>query len=338
MAWIKDAQLRYTYLSENCQKALGRSSEEFLGRDDFEPWPAEAAAERRARDLEVQSSRQALQAVQSSTDPDGNLSHWLVVKFPFRDADGRVGVAGVGLDITDRMQVQETLRHFAERNRQLQYRLLRAHDRTEQRRLAALLHDLIGQNLTILGLGVEFVRGHLPEAIAPQAAERLTQMGPLVESTISMVREVMVDMHPPVLDDYGLVPALRWYAQAFEARTGLRIRLGRGEPAKRPAREVELALFRVVQEALTNAAKHGGAQSAGIEVSCDSACIRVTVTDDGAGIAERPQSGEIWRGGWGLPAMRERMEAVGGSLSIESSAQGTCVTARVPLRSEAQPS
>ena len=196
--------------------------------------------------------------------------------------------------------------------------------------LAKLSHDLLGEKITALGIGLNSLRHELPVEPGDALDARLDGLTSLLEETVDEIRRLMKDLRPPVLDDYGLLPALHWYARQFESHTGMRANVWGAEVGPRLARRVELALFRIVQEALANAAKHSRGSRATIAVAGTGAIVRVTVEDDGVGFREpeAPRAGA--QSGWGLPEMRERAEAIGGTLRVESSGDGTRVTVEVP--------
>jgi two-component system sensor histidine kinase UhpB len=151
-----------------------------------------------------------------------------------------------------------------------------------------------------------------------------------VETTIESIRGVMTDLRPPALEEYGLAPALRWYAGEFAERTGMKAVLNVTGSGRRLPRATELALFRIAQEALTNAAKHSGGTTAHVSLAQDGGAIRLTVEDDGRGFKDPVGARSARRGGWGLPAMRERAEAHGATLRIEFPGSGTRLIVDLP--------
>ena len=251
---------------------------------------------------------------------------------PFVDeSSGATRLLAVTRDVTERKRVERALRENESRTRALVGRLIAARE-SERRQLADELHDLIGQNLTALGIDLMALKPRLPTQDVAGAA-RLEAMRSLVERTIDSIRGVMTGLRPPALEEFGLVPALRAHAADFAERTRIKVALAvSGEG--RPPYEIELALFRVVQEALTNAAKHSGAAAVRIEIETLPERVRVSVADDGRGFAEM-QGARGARGGWGVPEMRERAEAHGGTLRIASSAQGTRLTVEIPATAPA---
>ena len=328
VAWIKDSALRYTFVSSVYESVVGRPAREMLGRDDFEIWP-EFAPGLRKNDEAVLARGVAVQAVELSPKPGGGVQHWLVVKFPLADASGAPGVAGTGIDITSRIEAEELAREYASSVRTLMNRVVSTQE-SERRRLADDLHDLIGQNLTALGIELTSLRQRLAREGGRPESERLDAMKALVEKTIDAIRGVMTDLRPTALEEYGLPAALRAYAREFGERTGLAVGVSVAGAPRRLPRETELAVFRIAQEALINAAKHSGGSRASVSLSDDGARVLLCVQDDGRGFSDPVGARGARRGGWGLPAMRERAEAHGGRLRVEFPARGTRVVVEIP--------
>lgn len=335
-AWIKDAQLRYTFVNRAHEELHGRRAGQVIGRDDFELWPAEVARQLRRHDETALAGGAALQTLERVPYADGRPGDWLVVKFALGDAAGGTGVAGIGFDITARVNAEEQARAYAADARRLLDQLIAAQE-SERRRLADELHDLIGQNLTALGIDLAALKerlGALPGGLPAALPERIDAMRSVVEDTIGAIRGVMTDLRPPALEEYGLVPALRWYAAEFGERTGMKATLSVSCPERRLPKDAEFSLFRIAQEALTNAAKHSGGSSVRIGVAEEGGRLQLSIEDDGRGFADPAGSSGARRGGWGLPAMRERAEAHGGVLRIESPGKGTRVVVEVPVHAD----
>ena len=203
------------------------------------------------------------------------------------------------------------------RLRDLSRRLVEVSE-TERRSINRELHDRIGQNLSTLNLNFDLLRSRLPEGPPGELVARIDDAQKLLELTIMQVRNVMADLHPPALDEFGLLAALCAHAEAFGARAGTPIVVHGKEFAPRLPRAVEYSLLRIAQEAVANAAKHAHAKR--IEVTLASTPERVTLTiaDDGAGFdTGRPRTTS-----WGLTVMRERAEAAGAVLNIEATPGG----------------
>jgi PAS domain S-box-containing protein len=213
--------------------------------------------------------------------------------------------------------------------RALTARLAEAEE-TERRRLAQRLHDLVGRNLTALGLNLNLVQTQLSEEAAEWVRSCLDDSLALVEETMEQVRHVMADLRPPMLDDYGLVATLQWYGGRFTSWTGIAVTVRGEEPAPRLAPPAENALFRIAQEALTNVGKHAQATQVTVTVAADDEAVRMIIADDGIGFDPARVSRPGGRQGWGLLTMTERIEAVGGRCRIESRPrQGTQVIVEV---------
>lgn len=240
-------------------------------------------------------------------------------------------------DITERKRTEEALQQYAERLRALAAQMAEVAE-DERQRLARELHDQVGQNLTALGINLNIIRTQMPEEAAAPVRSRLDDSLSLVEQTAARVRDVMADLRPPVLDDYGLVAALHWYGEQFARRTDIATAVEGEEPVPRLAARVENALFRIAQEALTNVVKHAQATHVTVTVEVDGGTLRLVVADDGIGFdpsttlrtSPAPLAEPAGGRGWGLLTMTERAEAVGGRCRIESdSRQGTRVVVEV---------
>jgi PAS domain S-box-containing protein len=332
VAWSKDSALRYDFISGPYEKNVGKPAALMIGRDDFQIWPAPIAQRFRDNDRGVLERAATIQAVEQAPGPDGSERHFLVVKFPLPDASGAMGVAGMGIDITERIQAESLARGYAADVRRLMNRLV-ATQESERRRVAGELHDLIGQNLTALGIDLTTLKQKLVSSGAT-ADSRIDAMRATVEQTIDAIRGVMTDLRPPALEEFGLTPALRGYAAEFSERTGIKASFSfSGRDTRLPA-ETELALFRIVQEALTNVAKHSGGSAAHVAVAEEAGGVRLSIEDDGRGFVDPVGARSARRGGWGLPAMRERAEAHGGALRIEFPGRGTRLVIEIPAAQE----
>ncbi|HRV91850.1 MAG TPA: sensor histidine kinase, partial [Anaerolineae bacterium] len=202
---------------------------------------------------------------------------------------------------------------------------------TERKNLARELHDQVGQSLTALNLNLSAVRTRIKNS-PPQSMETTMSLIDdslaLLEQTTECIQDVMADLRPPVLDDYGLVAAIRWYGEQLVGRVMFKFTVKGKEPTPRLAPAKEHTLFRIAQEALLNVAKHAQAQKVTVIVETEEELVRIVVIDDGLGFElQRP----IDQFSWGLLTMKERAEAIGGRWQIESKlTQGTRLTVEVP--------
>lgn len=270
----------------------------------------------------------AIGSLECRLEHDGSDERWVhFILQPIAQNDG-VHLRGTVMEITERKRAEQLERKSALQIRDLLHRLVSVQE-AERRRLAADLHDLVGQNLTVLGIGLATIRGALPDKQERNSARTFDDMTQLLKETMDSVRQVMSDLRPPLLDDYGLYKALEWHARQFELRTGVHVSLDGDAFRHRLAPEVEMALFRVAQEALTNVAKHAAASRARIALAADGARVRLVIEDDGRGIGPLPGAGEGSHAGWGMAVMRERAEAVGGAMRVECAPGGTQIIVEV---------
>lgn len=235
-------------------------------------------------------------------------------------------------EIAERKQAEATVTDYAQRLQALTGQLVNAQE-AERKALATELHDRIGQNLSALNLSLNFNLAQLaacqPRGAAEAAAARTRDALDLVEQTTEIVRGVMEELHPALLELYGLDAALRWYGEEFSRRTGIALRHAGGECFPRLRGKVEMALFRIAQEALTNVAKHADAATASLLLQRMPTGIELTVADDGIGLAG--DGGGRPGGGWGLAIMAERARSIGGELRIDRNTErGTRIAVLVP--------
>jgi PAS domain S-box-containing protein len=249
---------------------------------------------------------------------------------PLEDKDGtHTGWVNVVRDITEHKQAEQALEAHTEQLRILAARLAEVEE-AERQRIARELHDQVGQNLTALGINLNIVRSQVSEQAADLARSRLDDSLALVAETTERIRHVMADLRPPVLDDYGLVAALRWYGEQLAQRAGVAVVVRDEELAPRLNAQAESALFRIAQEALTNVVKHAQATQVTVAVEEDGRTVRLVVADDGMGFEVPRATGPGERAGWGLFTMAERAEGVGGHFHVESRpGQGTLVVVEV---------
>jgi len=222
-----------------------------------------------------------------------------------------------------------TLQASAEELEALSRRLVAAQE-SERQRFSRALHDLFGQNLTALGINLDIVRSQLGGTTEALKA-RLDNSIALLEATSAALESLMSELRPPMLDDYGLLPALEWYGEAFSRRTGIETRVtAEGRDGRLPV-EREIALFRVAQEALANAARHAQPRRIDISLRRVDGYTLMSVADDGAGFDLARLASGRGTSRFGMLSMRERAQAIGGRLEVESAPGcGTRITVEVP--------
>lgn len=232
-------------------------------------------------------------------------------------------------DITRRKLAEEEASRYALRLKGMATRAAEIQE-AERHALARELHDRVGQNLTALNINLNIVKGALPPATTPIIRTRLDDSLDLVDRTVESMRDVMTELRPAVLDDYGLAAMLHWYADDFSRRTGVPVGVAGEDPQPRLAPSVERTLFRIVQESLTNVAKHAAARQVTLQLEPEGGCFRLSIVDDGCGFDPAILEHATNHHGWGLMIMRERAEAVGAQMRVESAAgQGSRVMIEV---------
>ena len=235
----------------------------------------------------------------------------------------------------------DELRRAGERMRELAGTLLRAQDE-ERRRIARELHDSTGQNLVVAGLMTDQIKASAPPSCMPV----IHDLSQILQRSILEIRTVSYLLHPPLLDEVGLGLALRSYLSGFSKRTGLQVDFDVFPELERMPSNVELVLFRVVQEALTNVWRHSGSPTAQIrlvqETSQYGQQVLLTIEDAGKGIPHNVRLSTISTrkakhdvfSGLGLAGMRERLHQIGGRLEIDSTTGKTVIRAIVELNQE----
>jgi PAS domain S-box-containing protein len=211
--------------------------------------------------------------------------------------------------------------------RDLSARLLKVQDE-ERKRLARELHDSVGQILAALSMNIAVVQSqsHKLDSIAARAVSENAQ---LVQQASSEIRTLSHLLHPPLLEIAGLISAIRWYVDGFSERSKIKVDLDVPSNLDRLPNDTELAVFRIIQECLTNIHRHSGSDTAAINIQQDGERLMVRVQDNGKGIPPEKQRQLIGsnRGGVGFGGIRERLRQLGGTLDIQSNGTGTVITA-----------
>jgi signal transduction histidine kinase len=212
--------------------------------------------------------------------------------------------------------------------RQLSAKLMKLQDE-ERRRIARELHDSTGQMLAAMKMVLDQMKA---EANGGKFSSLVSQTIEINEEMSRQLRTMSYLLHPPLLDEVGLPSALQWYAEGFAERSAIKVDLQIDSDFGRLPAAMEIALFRVVQECLTNIHKHSGSSSASIRVNRKSERIDLEISDSGKGISpDRFHEGKVVSG-VGMMGMRERMRQFGGSMEVTSSRDGTAVIAWIPLK------
>lgn len=221
--------------------------------------------------------------------------------------------------------------------RKLTARLLQIRDE-ERRRIARDLHDSIEQMLAAQGMYLFSVAAE-SNNLSTVAAEALTESTALIAQRSQELRTIAHLLHPPLLDEAGLASALRLYAEGFAERSKIKVRLELAPGLGRFSDEFEIAIFRIVQECLTNTHRHSESPTASIRLAVSAKEIMLEIRDEGKGMRRKKPlktaSGD--RDGVGIRGMRERVTQLGGNIEINSNGRGTAVIARLPIGSTFSP-
>jgi signal transduction histidine kinase len=215
---------------------------------------------------------------------------------------------------------------------ELSTRLIKAQE-AERGRLARELHDEIGQALTAMSIDLAEIEKRLPPQLKSALQERLAETAALIEQTSEQISALALDLRPSLLDDLGLVSALRWYVSRYTDRVGVQVQVEAVDLAERLEREVETTLYRVVQEALTNVARHARARNVHLRLERKVSSIVATIEDDGQGFNTRELTDKTApERGAGLLGMRERVTLLGGTFRLVSvPGGGTELSVEIPL-------
>ncbi|ACG73108.1 integral membrane sensor signal transduction histidine kinase [Anaeromyxobacter sp. K] len=198
----------------------------------------------------------------------------------------------------------------------------------ERKRIARELHDETSQSLAVLAMGLEAAQ----DAMRGGKAPRLEEVKAVAVRTLEDVHRIILDLRPSVLDDLGLLSAIRWYAERQLGTRGMSVRCEFGELDRRLPPEMETALFRICQEAMSNIARHAQATAVLVEVALEDDVFRIDIEDDGRGFDAEAVARREGRRSWGLMGIRERAEILGGSATVESApGKGTRVEVRIPV-------
>ena len=246
-----------------------------------------------------------------------------------RNGSGQQRWLQVHSDITARKRAEEELRN-------LSGRMLNLRD-TERRRLARELHDSAGQLLVAATVNLSLFEEHLG-SVEPEAARFLSESNKLIAQALSEIRTISHLLHPPLLDEVGLASALRWYVDGFSERSKIQVELRLPQNLGRLRRELELAVFRIVQEGLTNIHRHSGSATAEIAVEKSAGLLRLRVQDHGKGMSQESagalEDQKRLTPGVGIRGIQERVRQLGGEMQIRSSNPGTTIECEFPLPAE----
>jgi PAS domain S-box-containing protein len=263
--------------------------------------------------------------------PDGEVRTLHSVGNVIRDDSGRPRRAfGVVQDVTERRRSEEALREYAQRLQVLSRSVVEVQEE-ERHHLARELHDEIGQVLSAVSVNLQALKAESDDAGGPRLDESIR----IVHHATEQVRDLSMDLRPLMLDQLGLVSTIRWYADRQAQRSDFALEFVMDSSGDRFPADLEIALYRVVQEALTNVCRHADARHVRLELRQSDEEVRLVIHDDGVGFDVAAAQKKGSRGeSFGVFGMRERVELFGGQIEIESkSGQGTAIHVRFPIPS-----
>lgn len=315
--FVRTAADKISYWNEGAERLYGWASGEVLGRTTHEVLRTEFPV--------------PLSEILQTDRWEGELRHTTKYGFQItvasrwttlRDHNGKsVGWLEINTDITARKRAEEAARS-------LSGRILTLQD-DERRRIARGLHDSLGQYLAALKMNLDVF-----QTSNDKKATLASDCSEIVDKCLTETRTISHLLHPPLLDEAGFGSAARWYVDGFSQRSGIKVNLNLPPKLGRMHRDVEVALFRAVQEGLTNVHRHSGCSAVDVSLSLNVKHLRLEIKDDGRGIPQKRLRSLIEgaaEAGVGLAGMRERMREIGGSLEIRSDRAGTTVVVSIPV-------
>jgi len=340
--FLLDTDGKVVTWNQGAERIKGYRAKEIIGQHFSRFYPREAAESKWPdRELELATKEGRYTDEGLRVRKDGSTFWAYVVITALRDNSGTLrGFSKVTRDLTERRDLEERTRHL---NKELRARitqllesqrlvelrtlelqklsgeLMRVQDE-ERRRVSRSLHDELGQELIALKMELDLQNGKLDGKQLSPAIET-------VERSILKVRNLSYLLHPPLLDESGLLPALHWYFQGLQNRSGLKVTF-EYKPADFPrlSLDLETAVFRIVQEALTNVYRHSGSQDARVEINQETDRVLVRIRDFGKGIGPAGPTGGV-----GVSGMKERIKQLNGEFKVTKAEPGTLVEAFIPL-------
>jgi len=359
--FVRDASDRVTYWNQSASELYGYRREDAVGRVSHEllrtefPEPLERITEQLRQDNRwtgelIHRHKDGSRIVVASRwrldrDDGGNRKRVLETnnditqqkrsEKALRESEERLRTLSDGLEIQVRARTQELEQRNAEilqqseQLRELSNRLLKTQD-DERRRIARELHDSAGQLITVLGMNLAGIAQRVGQN--PSLCETVEDTQNLVQQLSREIRTTSYLLHPPLLDENGLSQAIHWYMQGLKERSDLEIELSVPEDFGRLPADLELTIFRIVQEGLTNIHRHSGSKTATIRLSRSADSVLLRIEDHGKGISpEKLAALRAQRTGVGITGMRERVRHLKGVMDIQSNGTGATISVTFPV-------
>ena len=323
--FMKDTAGRYLLVNSLYEKLFHVSNASMQGKTDRDIFPQNMADALIKNDQMIVQSGQPLEVEEQVLQDDG-IHTYISVKFPLHDFSGKIyAVCGIATDITERKVAEQQLRALS-----IHIQEVREEEKT---RIAREIHDELGGALTALKMDAYWLSRKLPvnEEMAP-FIERIASMSQRIDNAVNVTRRVITDLRPSVLDDLGMLPALEWQAAEFHKNTGIECRVNCVEDEATLDEQHSIALFRILQEALTNISRHAKASRVEIEFHHSEKEVILTISDNGCGMMG---NNIATTKSYGMLGMAERVEQLGGKIIFSSPpGGGFSVTVILPLLAE----
>ncbi len=306
-----------TSWNAGAERLYGYNAEEMIGKSIYSIIPPTRKAEMETIFTTLREGHRVDHLETVRLTKEGKPIHVELTVSPVFDERGKIiGASAIARNISDRKRMEESLR-------QLSVRILQAEDE-ERRRIARDLHDTTVQELALLSMNLAQLKGVTDPA---KLESTLNHAHQLTNQCVQELRTLSYLLHPPMLDELGLASALKIYAEGFSQRSGVSLDIEVSPSWQRLPPEMEIALFRVAQESLSNVIRHSGSPRANIKLDRNGE-IRLAIIDEGRGVPNLEDKEITW--GVGILGMRERIKQLGGSLTIDSGSTGTTVEVRLP--------
>src|SRR3954468_4450562 len=301
--FIKNLQGRYVFVNETCERVFRRKLDEWVGRTDADLWSKSLANKFRQIDQQIISAKKAVETTESVHNDDGT-QHWLTTRFPILDEEGKpTMIGGAAINITESRRLEREIQTVSER---------------EQRRIGQDLHDGLGQYLTGIACKVKVLGAKLAEKELPEAsdAQRITAM---VNETIQQTRDLARGLCPVELETNGLQAALQELASRVTKLFSIKCEFDSTGVVQMYDNAAAVHLYRIAQEAINNAIKHGHASEITLGLTSANGQIILNIQDNGSGL---PTHGNHKTNGMGMRVMNYRAAMIGANVQVENLPEG----------------
>jgi PAS domain S-box-containing protein len=314
---IQDGKIEFA--NEKFADIYGYSKDELLGIDSLNlVHPDDRPLVKKLREKRLRDEKVPAEYESKGLKKNGDLI-WVMRSFSQITYKGRPAISGIVADISKRRRAEEALRKSDKELRVLSNQLLSAEEK-ERKRIAQELHDGIGQALSAIKFSVENALLELRAAANPIDLESLEAVIPLTQKTIEEVRSIVKDLRPSILDDLGILATIRWFCREFQnVYAGIRIETTIGVEENDVSQHLKTTIYRIMQEALNNVAKHSQANFVQLQLQKTEGHLNLSIQDNGRGFnLDRAMALRTSSRGIGLASMRERAELSGAAFSIDT--------------------